>query len=752
MIMSKKIFFIFVLSAVSLFFQGDFSNSFPNPDESNSIDFTNPFIEKKIDSILSKMTLKEKIGQLIQIVGEPKNLDSLIKEGSVGSILIGTGVPGEINRLQKIAINSRLKIPLIFAHDVIHGYYTIYPIPLGETASWNIDIVKQDAHLAAMEAASQGTKWTFAPMVDIARDPRWGRITEGSGEDPYLGCLMAEARVKGFQGNNLSDPFSITACAKHYVAYGGAEGGRDYNTVDISERTLREIYLPPFKSAVDAGAATIMSAFNDLNGIPASANYHNLTEILKDEWGFKGLVISDYNSIGELIFHEIAKNKYEAAKEGFSAGVDVDMVGDTVVGNIYLPNLGKLVNDGSITLNKIDESVKRVLRVKLKMGLFEHPYVDTMYYEENLISKEERESIVRNSARESIVLLKNQNKILPIKKDIGSIALIGPLADNQSDPLGAWSAAGQPENIITVLKGISNKISSNTKINYVKGCEINDSSETDFDKAVEAAKKSDIVIMVVGESREMSGEAASRSNLNLPGVQKNLVKRIYQTGKPVVVVLMNGRPLTINWVAKNIPAVIEAWFLGDQAGNAIADVLFGDYNPSGKLPVTFPRSVGQIPIYYNHKNTGRPAKENDKYTSKYLDSPVSPLYPFGYGLSYTTFDYMNIRTDKSKISKSDSLAVLIDVSNAGSIAGEEVVQLYIHDEVRSVTPAVKELKGFKKIKLSPGETKTIKFIITPQMLSFLDVHLNRIVEPGTFDIMIGGNSVDVLTTSFEVTK
>ncbi len=750
--MIKKTVLLIILVTICLFSQTDIYKPLTDIQQISSANFTNETIEKRIDSMLSKMSLEEKIGQLIQIVGEPKYLENFIKDGKVGSILIGTGVPGEINRLQKIAMASNLKIPLIFAHDVIHGYYTIYPVPIGEAASWNPDIAKKDAHLAAMEAASQGTRWTFAPMVDIARDPRWGRIMEGAGEDPFLGSIMAAARVEGFQGSNLNDPWSIAACAKHFVAYGAAQAGREYNTVDISERTLREIYLPPFKAAVNAGVATIMSAFNDLNGIPASANHHTLTEILKDDWGFKGLVVSDYNSIGELTTHGIAKNKYEAAEEAFLAGVDVDMVGDTISGDAYSPNLEKLVNNGLITTDKIDESVKRVLRVKIKLGLFEHPYVDTLFYKKNIISHEKRESIVRESARESIVLLKNKENILPIKKDIGSIALIGPLADNKTDPMGGWSAAGSPDNIVTVLKGISNKVSSNTKINYAKGCSINDSSEVDFKNAIEAANKSDIVIMAVGESREMSGEASSRVNLDLPGKQERLVEEISKLGKPVVVVLMNGRPLAIDWIAENIPAILETWFLGDQAGNAIADVLFGDYNPSGKLPATFPRSVGQVPIFYNQKITGRPAMPDNKFTSKYLDSPTTPLYPFGYGLSYTTFNYKNIRTDKSKIAANDSITAVIDVTNTGQFEGEEVVQLYLHDRVRSITPPIKELKGFEKVLLKPGDTKVIKFVITPDMLSFLDKDLKTIIEPGTFDIMIGGNSVDLLSASFEVVK
>ena len=746
--MIKKILFAAVLIISNLLAQTPYKTLTDVKDNLNG--FTNSSVERKIDSLIVQMSLKEKIGQLIQIVGTPEYLETLIKEGSVGSILIGTGMPGKVNKLQRLAMESGAKIPLLFAHDVIHGYYTIYPVPLGEAASWNPETAKQDAHLAAMEAASQGTNWTFAPMVDIARDPRWGRITEGAGEDPFLGSVMAAARVEGFQGTDLSDLFSIAACAKHFVAYGAAQAGREYNTVDISERTLREIYLPPFKSAVDAGVASVMSAFNDLNGIPASANYHTLTEILKEKWNFRGLIISDFNSIGELISHGIASNKYDAAKEAFLAGVDVDMVGDTVDGNAYLPNLEKLVNRGVISTDKLNESVKRVLRIKFKLGLFEHPYVDTAFYKSHLITKNEREKIVRKSADESIVLLKNTNNLLPLKKDVRKIALIGPLADNESDPLGSWSAAGNPDNVITVLKGISGKVSPDTKINYIKGCDINDSDETGFPGAVEAAQNSDVAILVVGESRNMSGEAGSRVNLDLPGVQEKLVERVSEAGTPVVVVLMNGRPLTIDWIAENIPAVLETWFLGDQSGNAVADVLFGDYNPSGKLPVTFPRSVGQIPIFYNHMNTGRPAKPNDRFTSKYLDSPATPLFPFGYGLSYTTFIYKNIRLDKSEISSDDSLTASIDVTNSGNVKGEEVVQLYIHDRIRSVTPPVKELKGFQKILLNPGETKTIKFIITPAMLTFLDKNLKPVIEPGIFDIMIGGNSVDLLSTSFKI--
>jgi len=708
--------------------------------------------EQKINDLLSKMTLKEKIGQLVQFSFVNSEREELIREGSVGSFLNITN-PKEVNRIQKIAVEeSRLGIPLIIGQDVIHGYNTTFPIPLGETASWNPELVKKAAEIASWEAASNGVHWTFAPMVDIARDPRWGRIAEGSGEDPYLGSVMADARVRGFQGNNLKEKRNIVACAKHYVAYGEAIGGKDYNTVDMSERMLREVYLPPFKSAVDAGAGTLMSAFNDLNGIPASANYFTLTQILRNEWGFDGFVVSDWNSIGELVNHRFAKDKMEAALKGLTAGVDMDMAGDEQTGNVYLPNLESLVKNGLIKEELINESVKRILRIKYRIGLFDHPYIDSVYFKQNFISKEEREKVALQLSKESIVLLKNEDELLPLKKDIKSIALIGPLADNQEDPTGPWSTAPIFENVVTVLQGLKNKLQSGTRINYLKGCNINDDDRSEFDKAVKTAGESDAIIIVVGESRDMSGEASSRSDIGLPGVQLELIKRIYETGKPIVVVLMSGRPLTIPWLSENIPSILETWFLGDQTGNAIADVLFGDYNPSGKLPVTFPRSVGQIPIFYNYKSTGRPPDEKNKFTSKYLDIPITPQYPFGFGLSYTTFDYKNLKLDKTSLWKSDSVLVKIDVSNVGDVAGSEVVQLYIKDWFSSVTRPLKELKAFNKIHLEPGETKTVEFKITPNMLSFYDEKMNWIVEPGKFDVMIGGNSEDLISATFEVTK
>ena len=707
-------------------------------------------IESKIDSLLSRMTLEEKIGQLNQFAGTNKQRDELVEEGKVGSFL---GIKGaaEINRIQKIAIEkSRLKIPIIFGNDVIHGYKTTFPIPLAASCSWDTELVKSSAGIAAFEAASEGTNWTFAPMVDIARDPRWGRIAEGAGEDPYLGSAMAIALVEGFQGKNLSDKNTIAACAKHFVAYGAAEGGRDYNTVDISDRTLKEIYLPPFKAAVDAGVVTIMSAFNSLNGVPASANHYTITDILKNSWRFNGFVVSDYNSIGELINHGIANNKTQAALKAITAGVDMDMVGDTIEGYVYEPNLSKLIDEKKLSIKVIDASVRRILRVKYRLGLFEHPYVDTSYFRNNSLASSYKDSVALRLAEESIVLLKNKKNILPLKKNLKSIAVIGPLADDYYDPLGPWACMPVPKNVVTVLQGIKNLVPSSTKIKYIKGCEIIGGDKKEFDNAVKAAGESDVVILILGESAGMSGEAASRTNIDLPGFQEELAETIFKVGKPVVVVLMNGRPLTINWIAENIPSVLECWFLGDQTGNAIANVLFGNYNPSGKLSVSFPRSTGQIPVYYDHLNTGRPFQENNKYTSKYLDSPNTPLFSFGYGLSYTTFKYDSIKISENKIKIGDTTSVSVEVMNTGKVAGEEIVQLYLRDLVASVSRPVKELKGFKRIYLNPGEEKTVTFSITPAMLKFYNIDMKKVIEPGKFQIMIGGNSNAALSDYFYV--
>lgn len=706
--------------------------------------------EKFLDSLIAQMTLPEKIGQLVQWNGSNPEGEKKLRNSSIGSFL-NIRDQDEINRLQKIAVEeTRLKIPLIFGNDVIHGYHTTFPIPLASAASWNPKLLKKSCRISAVEAAQNGTRWTFAPMVDIARDPRWGRIAEGFGEDPWLSSIMAKASVEGFQGENLADERSIAACAKHYVAYGAAIAGLDYNTVDMSERTLQEVYLPPFQAAVNARVATLMSAFNDLNGIPASCNYFTLTQILRNEWGFEGFVVSDYNATGELIYHRVAADKSQAAMEAIKAGVDVDMVGDTLIGNVYSPHLERLVNKGEISEEIINKSVRRVLRIKYRLGLFGHPYSIIKYTHKNPLSDSEKKKIALQLARESIVLLKNENNILPLKKDLKSIAVIGPLADNQYEILGTWTCEPVINNVVTILQGIQQKVSQETNVRFVKGCEITGAGNEEFDKAIRLAKKAKVAILLVGESKFMTGEAASRVELNLPGVQQELVEKIHATGTPVVVVLINGRPLTINWIAENIPAVVDAWFLGDQAGNAVADVLFGDYNPSGKLPVTFPRSVGQIPIYYAHKSTGRPFDPQDKYTTKYVDFPVTPLYPFGFGLSYTQFVYSNVRVNLQTVRMNENITVSVDITNSGSVAGSEIVQLYLRDQIASVTRPVKELKGFQKIVLNPGETRTLEFTITPNMLSFYDVRMRKIIEPGMFDVMVGGNSDDVITTSFEL--
>jgi beta-glucosidase len=714
--------------------------------------------EAKIDSIISLMTLEEKAGQLNQIssglgfgpVIREEALSAqkkLVKEGSIGSFLNAIGVNLTME-LQRVAVEeSRLKIPLLFGLDVIHGFKTTFPIPLAEASSWDPEAVEKSARIAAKEAAASGIHWTFAPMVDVARDPRWGRIAEGSGEDTYLGSIMAAARVKGFQGN-LSSVDNIIACVKHFAAYGVAEGGRDYNTVDISERTLREVYLPPFKTALDAGARTFMCSFNEISGIPSSANWHLLTDILRGEWNFNGFVVSDWNSIGELIPHRIAEDLKEASLLSLNAGVDMDMEARAFVNNI--PDL---VKQNKVLIKDVDEAIRRILRIKFELGLFDNPYKYCNLESEktNILSKENKEAAL-DVARKSIVLLKNIDNILPLKKDVKSIAVIGPLADSKRDPLGCWSALGNANDVVTLIEGIKNKIPATSKILYAKGCDILGDSKEGFGEAIETAKKSDVIVLALGEEGRMSGEAQSRSSLNLPGVQEDLVKEIFKTGKPVVVVLMNGRPLSIPWIAENIPSILEAWFLGIQSGNAIADVLFGDYNPSGKLPATFPRTVGQVPIYYNHKSTGRPGNSTFGFNSKYNDLPITPLFPFGFGLSYTKFEYGKIKLSTEQISPNGKLTVSIDIKNSGNYDGEEVVQLYIRDDVASVTRPVKELKGFKKIFVKKGETKTVEFQIGKEQLAFYDRDMKWTVEPGTFRVYVGTNSVDVKEASFEVTE
>ncbi|MGC8594150.1 MAG: beta-glucosidase BglX [Candidatus Kryptoniota bacterium] len=701
-------------------------------------------IERRVNDLLQKMTLEEKIGQMCQYSGFSIQSRELVGRGLVGSFL-NVVSPEEINELQEEAIkHSRLGIPLLFGLDVIHGFSTIFPIPLGEASTWDPVLVRSCAAVAAREASSRGIRWTFSPMVDIARDPRWGRIAEGAGEDPFLGIMMAKAKVEGYQGPNLSAESKLIACAKHFVAYGAAEGGRDYNTAEVSERTLREIYLPPFKAAVDAGVGTIMSAFDDLDGIPATANKYAIRGILKGEWQFKGFVVSDWDAVSELINHGVACDSSQAALKAVLAGVDMDMVGP------YHDQLIQLVKQGKVSEELINDSVRRILRIKFKLGLFENPYVDTGIANRSLLLPEYRK-LARNEAREAIVLLKNDKNLLPLSKDLKRIAVIGPLADSKNDILGSWAGMGDPKMAVTVLDGIKNKVGKNTEVFYSPGCGITDTSTALFNKALEIASKSDVIIAVVGEAGNMSGEAESRSSLDIPGVQERLVSELMRLGKPLVEVLMNGRPLTLNWSAEHVPAILEAWFLGTEAGNAIADVLFGDYNPGGKLPVTFPRAVGQVPIYYNHMNTGRPPSNNDHFTSKYIDLPSSPLFPFGYGLSYTKFKYSGL-TASPLAGSEDYFEVKVNVSNIGDRGGDEVVQLYIHQRCASVTRPVKQLAGFRRIFLKPGETKTVRFELTPYELSFINPDMKRVVEAGEFDIFAGGNSQDVISTSIKVLK
>ncbi len=706
-------------------------------------------VERQIDALLAKMTLAEKLGQLQQLDGEgngtfrPEHPD-MIRKGLLGSTLNVRGAKNT-NQLQHVAMDeSRLKIPVLFGFDVIHGYRTIFPIPLAEASSWDPTLAERSTSIAAQEAHDVGLRWTFAPMLDIARDPRWGRITEGAGEDPHLGAAFARARVRGFQGNDYGAPNKILACAKHWVAYGAAEGGRDYNTTNMSENTLREIYFPPFKAAVDAGVGTVMSAFNDLNGVPTSANPFTLTKVLRGEWKFEGFVVSDYTSVKELINHGLAANDKDAARAALTAGVDMEMVS-----RLFNQQGPALLREGQLSQATIDEAVRRILRIKFRLGLFEHPYTDEALERSSLLTAENR-AAARAIADRSMVLLKNDRETLPLSKAVHSIAVIGPLADDRRAPLGWWSGDGKPEDTVTPLTGIKMKVSPETKVSYAKGCDTQGDSTAGFAEAVALASASEVALVFVGESAETVGEAAAKSSLDLPGRQMDLVKAVYATGKPTVVVLMNGRPLTLSWIAENVPAVLEAWMGGTESGNAIADALFGDVNPGGKLPVTWPRTVGQVPIYYNHMNTGRPPEANNRYTSKYLDVPWTPQFPFGYGLSYTQFKITNLQLSAQQIKANGTLTVSVEVDNVGKRAGDEVVQLYIRDVAASMTRPVKELKGFQRVTLKPGEKKRLEFRLTAEHLGFWNREMRFVVEPGEFKLMVGSNSDDLIETKFEV--
>lgn len=698
-----------------------------------------------VRDLMKKMTLTEKIGQLSQYVGGelltgPKSgavSDSLFVRGMVGSILNVGGVDNLRKLQQKNMESSRLKIPILFAFDVIHGYKTIFPTPLAESCSWDLALMYETAKAAAIEASASGIHWTFAPMVDVARDPRWGRIVEGAGEDTYLGCKIAEARVRGFQWN-LGKPNALFACAKHFVAYGAPQAGRDYAPVDLSLSTLAEVYLPPFKACIDAGVHTFMSAFNSINGVPATSNRWLLTELLRKEWKFKGFVVSDWNAVQELKAHGVAETDEDAAMAAFNAGVDMNMTD-----GLYNRCLEKLVRENRIDMNEIDASVERILRAKYALGLFEDPY---RFLDNQRESREVRSAsamaLARKAAASSMVLLKNANALLPLSKQTKRIALVGPLANNRAEVMGSWKARGEDKDVVTVLEGIKNKLGSGTEVNYVQGCDFLDPSTSEFSAALEAAKQSDVIIAVVGEKALMSGESRSRAVLRLPGKQEALLDTLRKAGKPLVVVLMNGRPLCLESVDKQADAMLEAWFPGTQCGNAVADVLFGDIVPAAKLTASFPLTEGQIPNNYNYKRSGRPGDMPYSSTVRHIDVPNRNLYPFGYGLSYTTFSYGKMQCP-SAFDDKGFLPVSVDVTNTGNYDGEEIVQLYVADKVASMVRPIKELKGFQKVFIPKGQTKRVEFKLNVKDLGFWNSLMQYVVEPGTFEIMVGTNSEEL---------
>jgi beta-glucosidase len=730
----------------------------------------NPEVEKKIDALLAQMTLEEKIGQLNQYSstfdvtgpapqgGAARNRYEHIRNGMVGSMLNVVGAAATRQAQQLALEQSRLKIPLIFGLDVIHGYRTMFPIPLAEAASWDPEAAEVSARIAAVEASAAGIHWTFAPMMDISRDARWGRVMEGSGEDPYLGAQMAAARVRGFQGTDLAAVDTIAACAKHYAAYGFAEAGRDYNTVDITEHTLRNVVLPPFQAAVEAGVATVMNSFNEIGGVPATASVHLQREILKGEWGFEGFVVSDWSSIGELVPHGVAADLKEAAQLAIRAGSDMDMEAGA-----YLAHLAELVREGTVQEQWIDEAVRRILRVKFALGLFDDPYrYSNPEREKELLLHRRHLEAAREAARKSIVLLKNEGGILPLSRDLKTIAVIGWLAADKDAPLGSWRAQAVPNSAVSLLEGIQAAVGPATRVlhadgaalvigprNFLRNLTYNTSDRSGFAAAVEAAKQADVVVIAVGEDAWQSGEGRSQVDIGLKGLQEELLKEVHAANPRTVVVLMNGRPLTIQWAAEHVPAIVEAWHLGSEAGHAIADVLFGDYNPSGKLPVSFPRHVGQLPLYYNHKNTGRPTGSDQiVFWSHYTDAPNTPLYPFGWGLSYTTFHYSEVRLSSAEMTAAQPVQVSVTVTNTGSREGTEVVQLYVRDLVGSVTRPVKELKGFQRVTLKPGESKEVTFGVSAADLAFYSGRGLWEAEPGEFMVFVGGNSMEVKEARF----
>jgi beta-glucosidase len=729
----------------------------------------NPATEKKIDALIAQISLEEKVGQLNQYssvfdvtgpapsAGYQKVMYDQIKQGLVGSILNVTGAEAT-RKMQQLAVEgSRLKIPMIFGLDVIHGYRTEFPEPLGEAASWDPAAIEQSARIAATEAAAAGVHWTFAPMVDVAWDARWGRIMEGAGEDPYLGAQVAAARVRGFQGKDLAALDTIAACAKHYAAYGFAQGGRDYNTVDISEQTLRNVVLPPFKAAAEAGVATFMNSFNEIAGVPSTGNAHLQRDILKGEWGFQGFVVSDWGSIGEMVPHGFAENLEQAAQKAIVAGSDMDMES-----RAYVAHLASLVKAGKVDVKLVDDAVRRVLRVKYALGLFDDPYrySDTAR-EKQVLADPAHAAASRDVARKSIVLLKNEAGLLPLDKGVKTIAVVGPLAADKDSPLGNWRARAESNSAVSLLEGIQAAVSAETRVVHAEGVKLatgmrnfgaplalNTTDRSGIPAAVDAARSADVVVLAVGEDAFQSGEGRSQTDIGLKGLQEELIKAVLAANKRTVVVVMSGRPLALGWTAENAPAILEAWHGGSQAGHAIADALFGDCNPSGKLPAGFPRSVGQLPMTYAHKSTGRPGPEPGVTWSSYTDMSNDPLYPFGWGLSYTTFTYSEPKLNAQEIGRDGSLRVSATVTNAGKRAGTEVVQLYVRDLVGSVTRPVKELKGFQKVALGPGESRDVTFTLTAKDLAFYTAAGQWEAEPGAFKVFIGGNSKDVKEATF----
>jgi beta-glucosidase len=727
-------------------------------------------IDARVDALLGQMTLEEKAGQLSQYDNLSAQTTELLRKGVVGSLFNVIGAE-KTNAAQKIALEqTRLKIPVLFGFDVIHGYRTVFPVPIATAGSFDPQIIEQSERVAGKEASAAGLKWVFAPMLDIARDPRWGRMVEGAGEDPYLGKIIAVARVKGLQGGNPADPQNVLACIKHFVAYGAVEGGRDYNTVEMSEQTLREVYLPPFHAAVDAGAGSLMSAFQDLNGVPASANRHTLSDILRKEWGFNNLVVSDYSAVNELTVHGVARDQAEAAQLALTAGVDMSMAD-----GVYAKSIPALVQSGKLPIAVVDEAVRRVLRAKFKTGLFDHPYTDPTRAQTEILSAENR-AAARRMADESIILLKNENGLLPLSPEIKTIALIGPLVDDQANQLGSWASNGQAQDTVTPHAGIQARL-PNATILVSRGTNLDSLGErvesgatgvapapatatgvagnaatggvTSIEAAVNTARQADVVVLFLGEPASYTGEASSRATLDLPGDQQKLLEAVAAAGKPVVLVLESGRPLNILWANEHAAAILQAWYPGTEAGHALADLLFGDASPSARLPISWPRTIGQIPVYYAHKSTGRPTTP-DRWHTGYQFESKEPLFPFGYGLTYTSFKYSNLRVETPEISRDGTLRVTADIANQGKRPGTEVVQLYVHDRVAPTSRPVRELKGFARVTLAPGEHKRVEFTVAARDLGSYDPAMKWVVPEGGYDVWVAPNAVEGEAGEFHI--